>query len=342
MTGKGGNPGLKGKLIEKSIEAYILSLEIINKLSVKYRVETFVYLICNAWELLLKAKIIDENKSCKTIYYKKKRNQTRRSLSLKDCLRKIFDNEKDPIRRNIERIEEFRDDSVHLIISQIPKDILGLFQVCVINYQKHLLKWFDISLSDRVPVGMMSIVYDFNPQEFDFEDITMKKKLGRDAFKYLSKFQADLKKELDELGKSSDFSIDIGYTLGLIKQPKEGDIILTQGSAGNRGANLTGIIEVPKDPSRTHPYRRDDLLKIINDQINEYDELNRYDMNCVNNVYQIKKNPDYFYQGKVKGSPAQYSDKFKEWLIDKYQKDSSFFLKARQKYKKLRDNRKHK
>jgi hypothetical protein len=62
MSRRRGNPGLKGRLLDKSVEAYILSLETINQLSVKYRIENFSYLICNAWELLLKAKILDESK----------------------------------------------------------------------------------------------------------------------------------------------------------------------------------------------------------------------------------------------------------------------------------------
>jgi hypothetical protein len=41
---KRGRPGLKGRMIEKSMEAYILALE--TRLSAKYRVETFAYLIC--------------------------------------------------------------------------------------------------------------------------------------------------------------------------------------------------------------------------------------------------------------------------------------------------------
>jgi len=73
MRRKRGNPGLKGKVLDKSVEAYILALEIINQLSIKYRIETFTYLICNAWELLLKAKIIDlqeRERSVKRIYAK--------------------------------------------------------------------------------------------------------------------------------------------------------------------------------------------------------------------------------------------------------------------------------
>ena len=73
MKGHRGNPGLKGHLVENSIEAYILALETINRLSIKYRVETFSYLICNAWELLLKAKMLeDAGNDRNTIYRGKK------------------------------------------------------------------------------------------------------------------------------------------------------------------------------------------------------------------------------------------------------------------------------
>lgn len=147
MNRKRGNPGLKGRLLDKSVEAYILSLETINRLSVKYRIENFSYLICNAWELLLKAKILDESKDKKSIYYKKEKGQRPRTLSLRDCVQKIFLNDKDPVRRNLERICSLRDEATHLIFSQVPKDILALFQSCVLNYHKRLVEWFSISLS---------------------------------------------------------------------------------------------------------------------------------------------------------------------------------------------------
>ena len=54
MAARRGNPGLRGRLREKSVEAYILALETINCLSRKYRVETFTYLLCNAWKRMLK------------------------------------------------------------------------------------------------------------------------------------------------------------------------------------------------------------------------------------------------------------------------------------------------
>lgn len=117
MNRKRGNPGLKGRLLDKSIEAYILSLETINRLSVKYRIENFAYLICNAWELLLKAKILDDTNDRKAIYYPKEKGKRPRTLSLRDCSQKIFPNEKDPARRNMERVCSLRDEATHLVFS---------------------------------------------------------------------------------------------------------------------------------------------------------------------------------------------------------------------------------
>lgn len=105
-----GNPGLKGRLLDNSTDAYVLALETINRLSIKYRVETFAYLICNAWELMLKAKIIHDSSDKKSIYYKKKRDEPRRSLSLRDCLKRVFPDDFDPTRRNIELVADLRDE----------------------------------------------------------------------------------------------------------------------------------------------------------------------------------------------------------------------------------------
>lgn len=58
---------LQEKLVNKSIEAFLLALEIYNKPTIKYRAEGFSFFICNAWELMLKAELLRRNES---IYYK--------------------------------------------------------------------------------------------------------------------------------------------------------------------------------------------------------------------------------------------------------------------------------
>jgi len=328
---KPGRRGLKGKLLDKSVEAYILSLEIINQLSVKYRVETFAHLICNAWELLLKAKIIEDAGSRRAIYYKKKRGQPRRSLSLRDCLKRVFLSEKDSTRRNVERITDLRDECVHLVISEVPKEVLGLFQACVINYHKLLNEWFDISLSDRVSVGMMTIVYDFSPEQFELSSPVLRRRLGRDAADYLTRYQAEVTEEFQSLGKPAEFSIDIDYKLALIKKPGKADIVLTKGDLGK----VAAVVEVAKDPSKTHPFIQTEVYEQVRERLADA-VRSRYDIQCIVQVYGIKKQSRFFYQGTVKNSPGQYSPEFVDWVVERYRCDNDFFTKARERAKSIK------
>lgn len=324
-----GNPGLKGRLVDKSVEAYILALETINRLSVQYRVETFCYLICNAWELLLKAKIIEDEGKQSAIYYKEQRGQPKRSLSLRDCLNRIMPNQEDPERRNIELIAELRDEAVHLVFSQIPCDVLCLFQAGVINYHNRLNEWFGVSLSERVPVGMMSIVYDMRPEQGDLTDKRLRRALGRDAAAFLARYCSQLKQEFDHLQRPAQFSIGVEYRLVLTKNQDEADILL---SSGPTSGSATQIIEVPKDPSKSHPFRQKEVIEKVKSAATGL-QINQHDIQCVNKVHGIKQRPEYFYQGKVKGSPAQYSPAFVEWLVKQFQRDQQFFQKTKTKAK---------
>ena len=61
------------KLLEKSKEVFLLAIEIYNRPTIKYRVEGFALFICNAWELMLKAHIINKFGE-EYIYYKDSKN----------------------------------------------------------------------------------------------------------------------------------------------------------------------------------------------------------------------------------------------------------------------------
>jgi hypothetical protein len=50
-------------LLEKSVHAALSAIEISNKPDFKYREDSFSILMVNAWELLLKARILQRNKN---------------------------------------------------------------------------------------------------------------------------------------------------------------------------------------------------------------------------------------------------------------------------------------
>ena len=331
MKRQRGNPGLKGHLVEKSVEGYILALETINRLSIKYRVETFCYLICNAWELLLKAKIlVDANNDRNTIYRdKKKRGERRESLSLRESLGRVIPDKSSPERRNVECIADLRDEAVHLVISGVPTDVLCLFQACVINYHRRLNEWFGVSLSDRVHVGMMSIVYDLDPHRGDMSNKRLRRELGREAAEFLTCYCARIKNEFDQLKRPLQYSVGVEYRLALTKNLNDADIVLSQGH--DAGAPVR-IVEIPKDSSKSHPNRQKEVIQKVKAAVPSL-IINQHDIQCVNRVYGIRQRPEHFYQGKVDGSPAQYSQAFVDWLIQHHQKDGQFFVRAREKSK---------
>src|SRR5689334_10407400 len=49
-------------LVDKAVDACLAAMEIYNKPDFRYREEAFSILMLNAWELLLKARVIQENK----------------------------------------------------------------------------------------------------------------------------------------------------------------------------------------------------------------------------------------------------------------------------------------
>jgi hypothetical protein len=154
--------------------------------------------------------------------------------------------------------------------------------------------------------------------------------LGRDAADYLIRYCAKIKSEFDNLQRPVQFSVGIEYRLALTKKPGDADIVLTQAISGGSAVQ---IVEVPKDPSKTHPHRQMEVIQKLRRALPEL-SINQHDIQCANKVHGVKQRPEYFYQGTVKGSPVQYSPAFVDWLIQQHRNDPQFFSKARAKAKK--------
>lgn len=314
---------LAKNLLESSIDAFVLSLGIINNPSISYRLESFVFLFCNAWELLMKAKLHQDREM---IFYRKKKNQPRKSLSLDDCLNKIFTSNTNPIKRNIMEIAELRNNAMHLVIPYVSPDILGLFQAGVLNFTIKLQEWFNISLSDRVTPGMMALTYDFNPEELSFEHAKISKRLPAETIKWIKEFQQRIYKTKLELKEEdlNQFHIPINFTLAIVHNPKKADIVL---SAGREASEQGVIIEVPKDPDRTHPNRQKEVIEKVNKELQGQCKINQYDIRVIRKLFNVDKNSEWFYQSRIAGRSPQYSDAFVDWLVENAKKDQEFFEK---------------
>ena len=140
-------------LLNKATEAFMMAIEIYNKPSIKYRVEGFALFICNAWELMLKAHLIKKN-GMDSIYYKDNANRT---LSLENCIEKVFTNNKDPLRKNLEKIIELRNTSTHFITEEYEMVYIPLFQACVLNFSEKIEVFHNIDMTSIIPQNFLTL-----------------------------------------------------------------------------------------------------------------------------------------------------------------------------------------
>ena len=318
---------LTKQLLDKSQEAFILSLEVYNKPTIKYRIEGFCFFFCNAWELLLKSKILEDNKKESAIYYKKQRNQKRRSLSLRDCLKKVIPNESDSIRKNIEDIAAIRDEATHLIIKDLEAVYSGLFQSGVLNYVDKLEEWFGISITEKISPAMLTLVSDIK----QIDPVFIKKRYGPEILEFVENEIGRIEKNAKELKEDIKYRIPIEYKLVLTKSAKDADITLSSGVGGK----TFGLIEVPKDIERTHPYLQKDVIAKIKERIGGGIMFNQYDFQSILYKEKIKRNRKYHYMIK-KPVIHRYSDALIELIVNKIERDQEYLKKARKVYKNRR------
>jgi hypothetical protein len=271
----------------------------------------------------MKAKLLNDGNK---IYYKKKRKQPLRIFSFYYCLNNIFTSESDPVKLNIKAIHELRNNAIHLVIPFIPVDIMGLFQAGVLNYPQALQDWFGVSLSNRIPLGMMALVYDFDPTQHSLDYAKMKRRLSAETVRWLTEFQQGIRNQAASLGRfGSQFYIPITLQLAMTKKPGKADIVLSSGIEGKEAL----IIEVPKTPDKTHPYRQKQLVELVNQKLGGK-LINSYDIQCIKKVYNIPSQPQFYYMSKLFLSP-QYSENFVDWIVKQAVRNPDFFTKTRRK-----------
>jgi len=158
-------------VFDKSLAAMLAAIEIYNKPDFPYREETFAVLAINAWELLLKARILqlDRNRigaileferrrkadgtMSDKLYRKKNRSGNQLSIGLfraVDTLVNQYGDTVDPlVRTNIELLTEIRDNSIHFFNKdfELSKRVLEIGTASVRNYVTLSRKWFGADLS---------------------------------------------------------------------------------------------------------------------------------------------------------------------------------------------------
>lgn len=190
-------------LLEKSVHAALSAIEIYNKPDFKYREESFSILMVNAWELLLKSRILQKNKNkLESIYivdsnktrkdgkpfknpkYKTSRSGNYLTIDVTNAIKELKLPER--LKENLGLLIEIRDNAIHFMNDSklFEKKFLEIGTSSLKSYVNMVNKWFDYDLS-RYNFYLMPISF-FHNHEMQSFSINQEDKQHQNLLKFIA------------------------------------------------------------------------------------------------------------------------------------------------------------
>ena len=297
------------QLVLKSLEAFIMGLELFNKPTLKYRVEGFAFFVCNAWELMLKAEMVKQLGK-DSIYFT---DNPDRTISIGKAIEKVFTNDKDPLRKNLEKIVELRNVSTHFITEEYGIIYAPLFQACVINFRNKMNEFHGVDIADSIPDSFLTLSVNIG----DFTDDVIRVKYSAELAEKLISYRNDLA-ILEKEENNHKFSIGIRQNMYITKKKDTADLIVAVDSGSDKKVK---IVREMKDPSNTHNFSFGNVIKTVNGRIVSESIPFSYtkpdgetrtgftsnDLTLFINFYDIKNDENYSYAHKTDGKTTGHT-----------------------------------
>lgn len=216
-------------LLDKSIASMLSAIELYNKPNFQYREETFAILAVNAWELLLKAIILRQNryklrslyvlkpcinkdgtKSTTRKYVDKNRSGNPKTISIMETL-SILDNQKylpTNLRDNIEALIELRDNSIHFAnMDDISRQIQELGFACIKNY-------ITLIKEKKIEIDISNYNFYLMPLAYVSSNMVSESVLTEETKNYLTLVKSKIAKEESDQNYDIAITIDIDFKKG--------------------------------------------------------------------------------------------------------------------------------
>lgn len=278
-------------LLEKSEEAFLMAIEVYNKPTIKYRLEGFSFFICNAWELLLKAKLMANGE---TIYFDDKPNRT---ISLSNCISKIFTNNKDPVRKNLEIINGLRNTTTHYIIKELDTVYLPFMQANVLNYSQKMFDYFNRDITESISSSFMTLV--INNENASNEEILSR--YGEQIYNRYNKIKTEIE-EIIEGNANEKLAINVNLNVKIVKDKDAAQLIFR---IANEAEEAIAIVKELKDTNLTHCYNQKRVREIVTANLKRKGidfKFNQYELSLICNKFNLKNDEKYFYKHALTGS----------------------------------------
>ena len=232
-------------------QALLAAIELYNKPRAEYREQTVGFLLVNAWEILIKARIIQQSKGKLEAIARRRRDSRRYernsdgeilTIGIRGALKRSSLPEE--VKSNINGLIKIRNQATHLgiLVPELKQSIFEFSTACVQNFAKVHANWFQESIDAPylLPLGFVG-----NAQTV--------------VSKYPTR-QRQLLKELSDLARHNDSS-DSGYSV--VMQVR---VELNRGLSGGGNIGLTNDPSVPRvsitddEALKTFPFSYNDLV----------------------------------------------------------------------------------
>lgn len=324
-------------MLSKSQESFLLAIELYNRPTLSLNIDSFCIFICNAWELLFKARLLSQGKS---IYFKSK--DKNRTYDLSKLIKLNLTNDKDLVRVNLEIIVGLRNKATHLIIPEYASMFNDVFLAAVRNYTDKIEEYFQIKIGDKFKTDFLTL---FIPTT---NDVNILKKYGKTIHREFYNLNKYISSLLAEKAQENIIpqKLAVTYDLRFKKVNAITDANLTITKVGKGGLPVAKIIE-EIDPGTTHPFSNSKILNLVKKEIEStgitftsyvksgssiftQDTLNLYIR-----AKKIKDDKSLAYPHSIgKNINYTYSIKLVEKIIEDITNDSDIFVKLKKESQK--------
>jgi hypothetical protein len=287
-------------LLDKSIAACISAIEIYNKPDFKYREETFTILMINAWELLLKTKILKDNKSNihsilvktpktlsngtkskKQTVVKTTRSGNPMSIELLHALDKLAFNNTNkitqPFKENIIALCEIRDNAIHFINAEpeLSKTILELGTASLKNYLNAVKNWFNKDLS-RYNFYLMPISFFHEFESVESFSTSRERNYVDNLLNYIGKKATEIKSNPEQ-----DYNLLLKIETRFVKSSVEDALIVKTVRSRDEAEfpnQVQEVILTEEDIRKRYPWDYKQLCSRLNKRYNNFKRGNAFNI----------------------------------------------------------------
>lgn len=320
------------RLVDKAKEAFVMAIEIYNKPSIRYRLEGFSFFICNAWELMLKAHLIDKAGE-DAVYYPDKPGRT---ISLDNCIQKIFTNEKAPLRQNLQKIIELRNTSTHFITEEYEMVYIPLLQACVFNFVDKMKEFHGIDMTEVIPENFITLSVRIKA----LSETVIRAKYSEQVSERLLTTQKALEPMIDE--NNSAFAIRVEHYHYQTKDKDKATEVYHIEKEAKEGVR---IIKEIKNPNETHKYSAKKCIEEIRKHLQRRGIVplcqgapvvfNNYHFGLFCSYFGLKADERYCFTYHVQTQTTySYSQQMIDFIVEEIRKDPEHIIDTLKEAKK--------